>query len=153
LPAVEVREVLTEDDWVAYRELDELWWRESGESEALFGPYDRTLHDEMMLSKRLKQPMVRSWFAVADGAPRAFFSSWPGENGVGMVEDLFCHADYRRRGLATALLTHCVADARERAAGPVLIVSNVGDTPKQMYAAMGFRPLYVERTWTKRLKT
>ena len=151
-PKIEVREVVSEDDWQAYQALDELWWRESGESEALFGPYDRELHDEMMVSKRLKNPMARSWFAIADGAPRAFFSSWPGENGVGMVEDLFCHPDYRRRGLATALIRRCVDDARERGAGPVLITSNIGDSPKHMYAAMGFRPLYVARTWTRRLQ-
>lgn len=148
---VEVREVLTEADWEAYRELDEMWWRESGEDEALLGPYDRDLHDEMMLSKRAKNPMARSWFAIVDGAPRAFLSSWPGNNGVGMVEDLFCHPEYRRRGLATALLVRCVAEARERGAGPVLITSNVPDTPKHMYAAAGFRPLYVMRTWTRRL--
>lgn len=148
---VEIREVLTEDDWSAYRDLDEIWWRESGQSEVLYGPYDRGLHDEMMKSKRAKNPMARSWFAIADGAPRAFLSSWPGDNGVGIVEDLFAHPDYRRHGLGTALLAHCVADARERGAGPVLITSNHDDTPKHMYAAMGFRPLYVQRTWTKRL--
>ena len=27
------------------------------------------------------------------------------------------------------------------------------DTPKHMYAAMGFLPLYVERTWTKKPAT
>jgi GNAT superfamily N-acetyltransferase len=148
---VHIREVLTEEDWAAYRDLDEMWWRESGESEALFGPYDRALHDEMMGSKRAKNPMARSWFAMVEGVPRAFFSSWPGENGVGMIEDLFVHPEYRRHGLGTALLTRCVQDARDRGAGPVLITSNVGDTPKHMYAAMGFRPLYVMRTWTKKL--
>jgi GNAT superfamily N-acetyltransferase len=150
LRPVEILEVVTEDDWEVYRALDELWWRESGESEALFGPYDRDLHDEMMVSKRLKNPMARSWFALVDGVPRAFFSSWPGENGVGMVEDLFVHPDYRHHGLGTALAAHCVADARERGAGPVMITSNYDDTPKHMYAVMGFRPLYVMRTWTKR---
>jgi GNAT superfamily N-acetyltransferase len=148
---VEIREVLTEEDWEAYRALDEMWWRESGESETLFGPYDRGLHDEMMASKRAKNPLARSWFAFADGVPRAFFSSWPGENGAGMVEDLFCHPAYRHHGLGTALIAHCVADARARGAGPVLITSNHDDTPKHMYAAMGFRPLYVMHTWTKRL--
>ena len=145
----EVREVVSEADWEAYRALDEMWWRESGE--VTLGPYDRDRHEEMMRSKRAKHPMTRSWFAMANGVPRAFFSSWPGENGVGKVEDLFCHPDHRHRGLGTALLAHCVADARERGAGPVVITSNVGDTPKHMYEAMGFRPLYVMRTWTKKL--
>jgi GNAT superfamily N-acetyltransferase len=148
---VDIREAVAEADWSAYRDLDELWWRESGEGEALFGPYDPGLHDEMTFSKRAKNPMARSWFALVDGVPRAFFSSWPGANDVGMVEDLFVHPEDRRHGLGTALIARCVADARERGAGPVLITSNVGDTPKHMYAAMGFRPLYVLRTWTKKL--
>src|SRR5690606_34623357 len=104
----------------------------------------------MIANKRAKTPMVRSWFALVAGVPRAFFSSWPGENGVGMIEDLFCHPDFRRQGLGTALIARCVQDARERGAGPVLITSNVGESPKHMYAAMGFRPLYVLRSWTKR---
>jgi GNAT superfamily N-acetyltransferase len=146
---IEVREVLTEDDWTAYSDLDAMWWQETGTE--YFGPYDSDLHDELMLSKRVKSPQARSWFACVDGVPRAFFSSWPGENGVGMVEDLFCHPEYRHRGLATALIAHCVADARERGAGPVIINSDVSDTPKQMYAAMGFRPLYVSRVYTKQV--
>jgi len=68
-----------------------------------------------------------------------------------MIEDLFAHPEYRRHGLGTVLIAHCVADARERGAGPVLITSNYDDTPKHMYAAMGFRPLYVLRSWTKKL--
>jgi GNAT superfamily N-acetyltransferase len=147
----EIVEVVSEADWEEYRTLDEMWWRETSEAETQLGPYDRELHDEMLVSKRIKHPMVRSWFAIEGGEPRGFFSSWPGENGLGMVEDLFVHPQSRHRGLATALLAHCVTDARERGAGPVLITSNLGDTPKHMYAAMGFLPVYVMRTWTKKL--
>jgi GNAT superfamily N-acetyltransferase len=145
-----VREVLSEDDWAAYRELDAMWWEES--STAYFGPYDPELHDEFMLDRRVKAPQARGWFACVDGVPRAFFTSWPGENGVGIVEDLFCHPEYRHRGLATALIARCVADCRERGAGPVIINSDVNDTPKQMYAAMGFRPLFVHHVYEKRLE-
>lgn len=145
----EVREVLSEDDWQAYRELDAMWWEET--STGFFGPYDPVLHDEFMVYRRLKAPQTRAWFACVAGVPRAFFSSWPGENGVGIVEDLYCHPDYRHRGLATALIASAVADCRERGAGPVIINSDVNDTPKLMYAAMGFRPLFVHRNYTKRL--
>ena len=148
---VEIREVLTEDDWRAYHELDKLWWLESGTSEDVFGPYDSDLHEELTLSLRLKWPSVRRWFACVDGVPGAFFASWPGENGVGMVEDLFCDPIYRNRGLATALIAHAVNDARDRGAGPVIINSNPPDTPKHIYARMGFRPIYVGRTYLKKL--
>jgi predicted GNAT family acetyltransferase len=82
---------------------------------------------------------------------RAFLNSWEGENGVGQVEDLFTHPEYRHQGLATALLAHCVTDARAHGAGPVIIGCEPNDTPKHMYAAMGWRPLYVVRHVVKRV--
>jgi GNAT superfamily N-acetyltransferase len=148
---IEIREVLSETDWAAYMELDRLWWLESGTGDDAFGPYDPDLHAELMLNLRLKSPATRRWLACVEGIPRAFFSAWPGDNGVGIVEDLFCHPEYRHRGLATALMAHCVKDARARGAGPILINSDPKDTPRRMYAAMGFRPFYVSRTYTKRL--
>ena len=53
---------------------------------------------------------------------------------------LFEKLDNLRRGIATALIAHAVGDARNRGAGPVLIGADPDDTPKHMYAAMGFRP-------------
>ena len=149
---VEIREVLTDADWLAYQDLDALWWQQSASSDDIFGVYNAELHTEFTLNRRLKAPGVRGWLACVEGVPRAFFSSWPGENGVGMVEDLFCHPEYRHRGLATALIAHCVADARARGAGPVIISADPADTPKHIYAAMGFRPLYVTRSYTKLIK-
>ncbi|OGO52256.1 MAG: hypothetical protein A2148_06360 [Chloroflexi bacterium RBG_16_68_14] len=84
-----------------------------------------------------------------DGAPRAYCSSWEGIDGVGQVEYLFTHPEYRHRGLATALIHRSVADCRERGAGHVVIVADPADTPKQMYAAMGFRPVAIKRSYWK----
>jgi GNAT superfamily N-acetyltransferase len=147
---IELREAVTEADWQAYRELDAMWWQET--STGYFGPYDPALHDEFMVYRRLKAPQTRGWLACVDGVPRAFFSSWPGDNGVGIVEDLYCHPEYRHRGLATALIARAVADCRHRGAGPVIINSDPAETPKHLYAAMGFRPLFVARSYTKRLR-
>jgi GNAT superfamily N-acetyltransferase len=148
---VEIREVLTEADWQAYLRLDEMWWRES--STDYFGPYDPDLHAELTRSFQAKSPPVRNWQAWVDGGARAYLSSWEGTNGVGMVEDLYTEPDYRHRGLATALLAHCVADARSRGARPISITADPHDSPRQMYAAMGFRPLYLTRDYTRLLTT
>jgi hypothetical protein len=40
-------------------------------------------------------------------------------------------------------------DSRPRGAGPVLIGARANDTPKQMYAALGFRPLCIQRSYVK----
>jgi predicted GNAT family acetyltransferase len=92
---------------------------------------------------------VRSWLAYEGSRAVAYFSSWGGIDGVGQVENLFTHPDCRHRGYATALIHHCVADARKHGAGPVVIVCDPNDTPKNMYAAMGFRPVAVKRAYWK----
>ena len=151
----EIREVISEDDWRQYERLAYLNWLGYRQSIGRPMPTDdetREWSHEYMAYKRAKAPVERTWLACVDAAPCSFFSSWPGENGIGQVEDLFTHADYRRRGLATALVAHCVADARDRGAGPVVISANPYDTPKQMYAAMGFRPLFVSRSYIKTLE-
>ena len=65
------------------------------------------------------------------------------------MEDLFTHPEFRHRGLATALIHNCVADCRAHGAGPVVIVCDPGDTPKEMYAAIGFRPIAIKREYWK----
>jgi GNAT superfamily N-acetyltransferase len=67
-----------------------------------------------------------------------------------MVEDLFTLPRYRNRGIARALIHHCVDDARARGAENVLIGARPDDTPKNIYAAMGFEPTCLTRNWLKR---
>ena len=106
----------------------------------------------MAAANRAKSPPVRFWLAHDDGAPRGYFFSWGGIDGVGQVEDLFVQREYRHRGLATALIHRAVADARDQGAGPVVIVADPTDTPKHMYAAMGFAPVATIRNYRKELR-
>jgi hypothetical protein len=57
----------------------------------------------------------------------------------------------RHCGLATALVHRGVVDCRARGAGAVVIAAEADDTPKAMYAAMGFRPLAVVHKYLLRL--
>jgi GNAT superfamily N-acetyltransferase len=141
-PATAIRLVVTDHDWAVVRRLARLDHEEQARREVhpLWGEEVTT---EMVATKRAKAPYLRFWLAGTDGVDCAFLSSWPGANGVGKVEDLFTHPDFRHRGIATALIVHCVGDARARGAGPVLIGALPNDTPMHMYAAMGFRPFCV----------
>ena len=137
----DIREVLNEEDWADYDMLDNLWWKE-GQNTSWTAEVMRDLSKQ----KRFKWAAgVRYWLAH-DGNEAAAFPSWPGENGVGQIEDLFTHPQHRHRGLATALIAHCVTDARSRGAGPVVIIADPPETPAQMYAALGFRPLLLARS-------
>lgn len=148
----DIRPVDSDAAWAAFFALHQLDWSEYatrlGKSE------DETVGIDMAQTHVLKSPPVRYWLAYEDGAPRGYFNAWEGLDGVGQVENLFVQAEYRHRGLATALIHHCVADARDRGAPTgrrrsVVIVADPSDTPKRMYAAMGFRPVAIKREYLK----
>ena len=142
-----IRLVTTEDDWTAYARLKRLDWAERA-ARLKLGPLPE-VGEGLVKTYRAKVPPLRYWFVLADGAPRGFFSSWEGPDGVGQVEDLFVEGPCRHRGLAAALIHHAVADCRAAGAGPIVIIADATDTPKTMYAAMGFRPVAVVRKYTR----
>jgi GNAT superfamily N-acetyltransferase len=141
-PACDIRPVEDEAGWQARASLVAASWPEYEQRTSA-----KQALDAAIASGRAKSPRLRYWLAYVDGEARAYGASWPGIEGMGQVEYLFTDPDFRHRGLATALIHRCVADARERGAGPVAITADVPDTPKAMYAAMGFRPIAVRRTY------
>ena len=147
-PRVELRPTRSDADWEVIYELCYLDHQEEAEK-GFHRAWEPEVTRQLVQAKRAKAPSVQYWIARADDVDCAFFSAWPGENGVGKVEDLFTLADFRGRGIGTALIAACVDDARARGAGPVLIGARTNDTPKQMYASLGFRPLCVQRSYVK----
>jgi GNAT superfamily N-acetyltransferase len=145
---VDLRPVESGDDW---RSVTELWHLNHHEQveQGQHDPWGSEVTEQMVAARRAKAPALAFWLARVGGSDAAFFSSWPGPDGVGIVEDLFTRPEFRHRGVATALIARCVADARERGAGPVAISARVADTPKHMYAALGFRPLSINRSYLK----
>ncbi len=135
------------DAFFALFALNALDWGER--SARLGGGGDASVGVDLARVQARKSPPVRYWLAYVNDEARGYFNAWQGIGGVGQVENLFVHAEYRHRRLATALIHRCVADARAHGAGPVVIVADASDTPKQMYAAMGFRPVAVKRTYLK----
>ncbi|MFL6243184.1 MAG: GNAT family N-acetyltransferase [Acidimicrobiia bacterium] len=141
-PAIDVRLVESDEDWSTLLRLTRLDHEEQA-SRGAHPLWDEEVTSEMVATKRIKAPALRFWLARAGDTDCAFLSSWPGANGVGKVEDLFTHPEFRHRGIASALIAYGVRDARQRGAGPVLIGALPNDTPMHMYAAMGFRPFCV----------
>ncbi|MGH9203410.1 MAG: GNAT family N-acetyltransferase, partial [Vicinamibacterales bacterium] len=147
--AHEIRPLESEADWSAYAALHELDWREYSERQNRKEPPD--VGRQMIRAHRGRQPPVQYFLAYVDGNAVAYFNSWAGIDGVGQVEDLFTHPKYRNRGLARALIHHCVRDARAKGAGPVVIAADPNDTPKRIYAGMAFRPVAVLSHYTRKL--
>lgn len=105
----------------------------------------------MWAARKRKQPPVQYWLACDGERAVGYFNSWEGVGGVGQVEDLFTLPEYRKRGVATALIHHCVAQCRGKGAGPVVIAADPTDTPKHIYARMGFRPVAIQSKYLRRL--
>jgi GNAT superfamily N-acetyltransferase len=146
----EIGLVETDADWQALYVLIVLADREFDSSAPQAGNASASdVRDQRVAALQSVSPPVRYWLAYAEDGPRAFFSSWKSSDGIGVLDYLFTHPDYRHRGLATALVHHCVADARARGAGPVALEADPTGTPKHMYAAMGFRPLSVSHEYLK----
>lgn len=143
----DIRPLEANADWEAYWELMLVDWRDRLKRRDVTLEVARQIFE----TKRLKQPPVQHFFAYVKERPVAYFNSWAGVSGVGQVEDLFTLPRFRKRGIARALIHHCVADARARGAGPVVIASDPGGTAKHIYAAMGFRPVAVLSHFTKHL--
>ena len=145
----DIRPLETEADWEAYWELMLQDWREhiARQKRKVSDKIGRQMFD----TKRLKQPPVQYFMAYVEDKPVAYFNSWAGIDGVGQVEDLFTLQKFRKRGIARALIHHCVADARAKGAGPVIIAADPKDTPKRIYAGMGFRPVAVHSHYTRHL--
>ncbi len=114
-------------------------------------PWPESLSRDMVGHRRRKAPEMQPWLARIGGRAVGMFSSMPGVDGVGLVEDLFVEPGARGNGIAQALIVHATADARARGAGPVIIGSLTDDWPKGLYARMGFRPVFVERAWNLEL--
>jgi ribosomal protein S18 acetylase RimI-like enzyme len=106
----------------------------------------------MARTRRLKCPPAQYYLGYIYGAPRGYFSTLPARSRVAQVEDLFVDPEFRHQGLATALIHHCVRECREAGARQIVIVADPDDTPKNMYAAMGFRPVAIKRDYWKMVK-
>jgi ribosomal protein S18 acetylase RimI-like enzyme len=143
----DIRPIADEAGWAAFTALRALAWTEEAARLGLSG--DPTIAAEICLVFRAKSPAVRWWLAYEDGEPCGCFASWEGVSGVGQIEDLFVHPGHRHRGIATALVHHCVADCRARGAAAVVLVVDPTDTPRHMYVAMGFRLLTDKREYLR----
>jgi GNAT superfamily N-acetyltransferase len=135
----DIRPMLSSADWETLWELMLIDWNEH--HQRIKRPVKEEVARRMWQAKRLKQPPVQYWLAYDQKRAIGYLNSWEGIGGVGQVEDLFVHPEYRKRGVATSLLHYCVAQCRAKGAGPIVIAADPTDTPKNIYARLGFRPV------------
>jgi GNAT superfamily N-acetyltransferase len=148
-PPLALRSVQSDADWQTLYGLRRLDHLESDEKRSI-GLHSEAVSLGLHEASRRKQPQMQYFLARFEGEDCGYGASVVvAGSTVGMVEDLFVRRDVRHRGIATALIDHTVRDARRRGAEAVLIGGLVDDTPLRMYAAMGFRPVCVTRSYVR----
>jgi len=132
-----VREVESDAEWADYLSLK---LSDDG------APWVQSVGDQWVGYLRRKRPRLRTWLALRGDHAVGFFSEFV-EGDLGLLEDLYVHPAARLQRVATWLVAHCVGEARKRGARTVFLTARATDTPKHMYAKMGFRPLAVTQNW------
>ena len=139
---LKIRRARSDTDWAVVADLTADDMREAAHREGREPPRADFLRQFVGMRREISSEM-HMWLARDRGEDCGFLASWPGVERMGMVEWLFTRMEHRRRGIATALITHAVADARARGAREVLIGASAGAdaVPRRLYASLGFRPV------------
>jgi len=84
----------------------------------------------------------RAWptRAFVTGDALATCKLWS-DGATAQVEDVFTSPEARGRGHARALVTHAMQVARDEGHDLIFIVADEDDTPKELYAKLGFDPV------------
>jgi GNAT superfamily N-acetyltransferase len=144
---IELRAVATDDDWRVLYELVRLDLLEGKAARGM------TIEDDIargiVAGYRSKAAVSQFFVAAIDGVICAYGSTVVGPYSMGIVEALFTLPAYRRRGIATAMIRHAVAHARECGMGPMLIGALADEAPKRLYASLGFEPRCLTRQYLR----
>jgi len=82
----------------------------------------------------------RFYVARVDGEIAAFCELY-GLGSIAQVEDVNTLEEHRGRGLAKAVVSAAVRDARADGADLIFLYADADDWPQHLYARLGFRPL------------
>lgn len=71
-------------------------------------------------------------------------------NGLGLIENLFTLPEQRGRGLMSGFIAEAARRLRDAGCDAVFLDAHAHDSPKRLYARVGFEPIALARTWVKR---
>jgi GNAT superfamily N-acetyltransferase len=92
---------------------------------------------------------LRVLAVIEEGAPVAYLRIIHAEDGA-EIDDVFCTPARRGAGLGTALLRAALRETAAAGAHRTFIGADDEGRPKALYARLGFRPAWVQHTFTRR---
>lgn len=140
--------VQSDEDWAAVAELFRVDHLEE-DAKAGRDPRPTAVTASAVALRRAQAPAVERFLAIDHERVVGCIAVWPGDEGVGLVEDVFVLPDARGAAVATAMLQHAVHRARLLGAEEIVIGADPEDTPKRLYARFGFEPAVVRHSYVR----
>lgn len=148
-PRMELREVSTERDWEMIGQLVRTDHAEGARTNHT--PLADEVSSGIVDGFRKKSGPGTFYIASMDGAECAYGMAVRCPGGVGMVEDLYTLPACRGRGVASAIIRHCVDILRRDGSKAVFLGAHTTEPPKHLYYKLGFRPLMLTREFVLEL--
>ncbi|MGE6697722.1 GNAT family N-acetyltransferase [Hyphomonas sp. NPDC076900] len=142
-PHLDLREVISDQDWRVVARLVRTDHEEGARTNrtALTDEVSRGIVEGF----RKKAGPCTLYLARLDGEDCAYGMAVRCPNGLGMVEDLYTLPGYRGRGIASAIIRHCVDVLRQEDHQVIFLGAHITERPKHLYHKLGFKPLMLTR--------
>jgi GNAT superfamily N-acetyltransferase len=112
-----------------------------GATEAAFG-LSREVIDQLwsVWRERSRRVGMRPFVAYLDGTPAGTVSVWP-RGKFAWIDDVATHPDFRMRGIGRTMIFEACKRAMEARCEWLVLISNLFDTPQEMYKTLGFEAI------------
>lgn len=116
------------------------------------GEHDAAVGAGLLDSMRRRNGACDYWLLIENGQDAGYGLTAVCPNGLGLIENLFTLPERRGRGLMSAFIAAAAERLIARGCDAVFLDAHAHDTPKRLYARLGFRPVAVARTWVRQVK-
>jgi len=90
--------------------------------------------------ERSRRVGMRPYVAYLDGTPAGTVSVWPRGN-FGWIDDVATHPDFRMQGIGRTMIFEACKRAMEARCEWIVLISDLFDTPQEMYKTLGFEAI------------
>jgi len=146
-PAPDLRLVETDENWAVLAELVLANHAEGLTTGGL--EIEPEVSAALVDGYRAKTPACLFHLVYEAGTAIAYAACAAAPNGLGMIEDVFTSAAYRRRGVASAMIATLSSRLRDQGCDVIFIGALAEEQAKHLYARLGFRPVSLARAWVK----
>lgn len=146
-PAAVTLEPVGDAQWSRFAALVDIDHREGKRT----GAHDEAVAAGLLAAMRRRLGPCDYWLLVEDGVDAGFGMTAACPNGLGLIENLFTLPDRRGRGLMSAFIAAAAARLQACGCDAVFLDAHAHDTPKHLYARLGFAPVAVTRSWVRQV--